>query len=502
MVRFQFTPLREGRRSVSPEIPERIISIHAPPRGATAAAGPPHFGRIAFQFTPLREGRHGGFYHRHRRHDISIHAPPRGATDGGVARRNRRVISIHAPPRGATSVSTLPSSSLIISIHAPPRGATARCSQPYCDVLISIHAPPRGATARTAKSATPCVFQFTPLREGRLFLLRIFVICNLISIHAPPRGATKPACPHGCRPAHFNSRPSARGDHMELLRGEQSRVFQFTPLREGRQHGVPKSSLSELFQFTPLREGRRTRIAIPAVRSNFNSRPSARGDKGGQRQGGGDRFQFTPLREGRLCRKGTFWGAVRYFNSRPSARGDPACLVAGGEGSISIHAPPRGATEWADFTGDFFRISIHAPPRGATTRSARPRGSHFAFQFTPLREGRLWRLLAALAALAFQFTPLREGRREVADIRHRNRDISIHAPPRGATRRRPTTTREDENFNSRPSARGDGAGRIAGPMSKDFNSRPSARGDLVARFLCLRHPYFNSRPSARGDSAA
>ena len=57
----------------------RLISIHAPPRGATRAALP-----VACVVP------------------ISIHAPPRGATDGGVARRNRRVISIHAPPRGAT----------------------------------------------------------------------------------------------------------------------------------------------------------------------------------------------------------------------------------------------------------------------------------------------------------------------------------------------------------------------------------------------------------------
>ena len=101
-----------------------------------------------------------------------------------------------------------------------------------------------------------------------------------------------------------------------------------------------------------------------------------------------------------------------------------------------------------------------------------------------------------------------------------HREISIHAPPRGATscRRR---YRKPKHFNSRPSARGDlfpmtftavpilfqftplREGRRESRGSRwciqHFNSRPSARGDLndAADALSLR--YFNSRPSARGD---
>ena len=82
--RFQFTPLREGRRERDSEICYTLrISIHAPPRGAT------DYDELnieceVFQFTPLREGRHN---HRRRKrdvHGISIHAPPRGATGCGV----------------------------------------------------------------------------------------------------------------------------------------------------------------------------------------------------------------------------------------------------------------------------------------------------------------------------------------------------------------------------------------------------------------------------------
>ena len=75
-------------------------------------------------------------------------------------------------------------------------------------------------------------------------------------------------------------------------------------------------------------------------------------------------FQFTPLREGRQ-------------------EGD--CLPR--ERRISIHAPPRGATE----------PYCHFLVSGE-------------FQFTPLREGRLQYYQRYLFQKLFQFTPLREGR--------------------------------------------------------------------------------------------
>ena len=102
VVQFQFTPLREGRRRKRGQQPElEPISIHAPARGATRAAGirapssayfnsrPCERGdivavnildiHIKFQFTPLREGRRH-FAEVHPRIAISIHAPARGAT--------------------------------------------------------------------------------------------------------------------------------------------------------------------------------------------------------------------------------------------------------------------------------------------------------------------------------------------------------------------------------------------------------------------------------------
>ena len=189
-----------------------FISIHAPPRGATradvitASAG-------RFQFTPLREGRRrNAQFPNSQFWKISIHAPPRGATDDCIrckvdvlyfnsrpsARGDLSGALFFVPPsyfnsrpsaRGdITSQGAYPSVSNFnsrpsargdkssylelgihqISIHAPPRGATLRKSQCERFQPISIHAPPRGATPPTAE-----------------ILSR-----TSISIHAPPRGAT------------------------------------------------------------------------------------------------------------------------------------------------------------------------------------------------------------------------------------------------------------------------------------------------------------------------
>ena len=78
--KFQFTPLREGRRLMPCwRHQRRFISIHAPPRGATLLALTclP----MAFYFNSRPSAR-GDFYEgsMHKVYTISIHAPPRGAT--------------------------------------------------------------------------------------------------------------------------------------------------------------------------------------------------------------------------------------------------------------------------------------------------------------------------------------------------------------------------------------------------------------------------------------
>ena len=128
----------------------------------------------------------------------------------------------------------------------------------------------------------------------------------------------------------------------------------------------------------------------------------------------------------------------------------PICRAA----EISIHAPPRGATFPVSESPGVGKISIHAPPRGATFVAFRQR-LPCKFQFTPLREGRpAARATVSITTNAFQFTPLREGRRQS------NSSAAISAVFQFTPLRegRPSTcspTRKSSYFNSRPSARGD-----------------------------------------------
>ena len=207
-------------------------------------------------------------------------------------------------------------------------------------------------------------------------------------IHAPPRGAT-----HGHLLHHnlilFQFTPLREGRHAGDFANGHVAAFQFTPLREGRLIQQPHMPEVEQFQFTPLREGRplptgncygERSISIHApprgatgcemwleqYLTDFNSRPSARGD----------------------CTIPCFLPCQKHFNSRPSARGDPRYArgrrkktfqftplregrhMRAPKGTkkkqISIHAPPRGATGSAGSGARQHVISIHAPPRGAT----------------------------------------------------------------------------------------------------------------------------------------
>ena len=190
-------------------------------------------------------------------------------------------ISIHAPPRGATFAASESPGVGKISIHAPPRGATVIRGCVYRGIELFQFTPLReGRPTEITRRRKSTLFQFTPLREGRRALTSATVSTDRISIHAPPRGATHPS--HGQK--------------------QERRLFQFTPLREGR-------------------------------------RASRQG------QPGQCTFQFTPLREGRRLNSGAATMSAFYFNSRPSARGDgQAVLHVHNQLSISIHAPPRGAT--------------------------------------------------------------------------------------------------------------------------------------------------------------
>ena len=151
--------------------------------------------------------------------------------------------------------------------------------------------------------------------------------------------------------------------------------------------------------------------SCPALRPHFNSRPSARGDRAEQ------------------C----LIKLACYFNSRPSARGDRQSSQRPHKSrQISIHAPPRGATCWEHTIHFTPRENFNSRPSARGDRR-KPSGSREPADFNSRPSARGDVAECARTGIdLFQFTPLREGRlpeskSEVA------RNISIHAPPRGAT---------------------------------------------------------------------
>ena len=204
-----------------------------------------------------------------------------------------------------------------------------------------------------------------------------------------------------------------------MLNTGAGRTFQFTPLREGRRNRGERAPSPCNFNSRPSARGDRPFQDFFDLFFDFNSRPSARGDVRRRASScSGGVFQFTPLREGRLDKLGYYQDAM-----------------------ISIHAPPRGATQPSADRLRHRAISIHAPPRGAT-RCAGTAARPTIFQFTPLREGRRFRL---------------------------------------------SSVGELKNFNSRPSARGDFRGVRESGRRENFNSRPSARGDGYPRLRVSGH---------------
>ena len=344
------------------------ISIHAPPRGATCIVHREGSG-IVFQFTPLREGRHHSCHLPASPTHFNSRPSARGDLAPLGARRHGRNFNSRPSARGDSRMKCASCKRTLFQFtplregrrRRPPSGACPDCnfnSRPSArgdsffagqhppDAGISIHAPPRGATCRNGgRSAHGLNFNSRPSARG-----------DARQVHHHRRASED-----------FNSRPSARGDDPQKIQQAKDRLFQFTPLREGRREifcrdawrylfqftplreGRPEVSTSvskpSAFQFTPLREGRRRRPAwLRGPAPYFNSRPSARGDGcAAARFRRIGKFQFTPLREGRR-RAAAAHHRQRNFNSRPSARGD---VVMGREVvsyGISIHAPPRGAT--------------------------------------------------------------------------------------------------------------------------------------------------------------
>ncbi len=137
---------------------------------------------------------------------------------------------------------------------------------------------------------------------------------------------------------------------------------------------------------------------------------------------------------------------------------------------VSIHAPARGATRLGIWLVTRGGVSIHAPARGATSAISRYNGQHkfqsthphgvrlnpfanvsgvVAFQSTHPHGVRRLSLHGAFAANGFQSTHPHGVRLLPLILPHFKKEVSIHAPARGATWMLPGSSAISISFNPR-----------------------------------------------------
>ncbi len=425
----------------------RLVSIHAPARGATSHAAMRIVGRIGFNPRPRAGGDVVTSARRHADVRVSIHAPARGAT---IARRLQPTMLEFqsTPPRGGRPAQPLiVGESAVVSIHAPARGATAAYRGRRRDHLFQ-STPPRGGRPAAISRLIGCQSSFNPRpRAGGDAVICVIDADGLdVSIHAPARGATDVALDMQSRSTAFQSTPPRGGRPADPRRRSQ-RSTSFNPRPRAGGDAAAGSASSELLTVSihaPARGATRWRWTSRQRRRCFNPRPRAGGDGiGSAHRSATTRFQSTPPRGGR-----------------------PATAVVHRD-AVSIHAPARGATAMHGLVPhrDCFNprpraggdrtvrrrlphvlVSIHAPARGATCdRSIRDAGK---FQSTPPRGGR------------------RVGRLQDACC------CSFNPRPRAGGDRRIEARHALIGFNPRPRAGGDNWDPAGPVRTRRFNPRP------------------------------
>ncbi len=269
-----------------------------------------------------------------------------------------------------------------------PAGRDGRQDGSERGAAVSIHAPPRGATIgpKLPKPSTTVSIHAPP--RGATFGLPRPALAPFVSIHAPPRGAT-PARMHDVRTHRVSIHAPPRGATPDVSGAARSHRVSI--------HAPPRGAT-----------GHRYEIRMdPAFRS---TRPR------------GARRRFVGQRRGLMS-----------FDPRAPAGRDGLQLHENVGGRLSIHAPPRGATRRHRhrLAAKAFRSTR---PRGARLvgemrlallhffRSTRPRGARQAPGRT--RDG------------ARAFDPRAPAGRDMSyaqSYREAFGELSIHAPPRGAT---------------------------------------------------------------------
>ena len=189
-----------------------VISIHAPPRGATVMACRPS-ASCTFQFTPLREGRL--VMHSVAPHVINFNSRP--SARGDAFRQNTSCISYNFNSRpSARGDGENPEKRAVLYFNSRPSArGDSTVIIPSCTSDFNSRPSARGDDAGAEDAKNGCYFNSRPSARGDL------------------RNTTR-------RPVrnYFNSRPSARGDGFRRSGIIACTPFQFTPLREGRQQKI------------------------------------------------------------------------------------------------------------------------------------------------------------------------------------------------------------------------------------------------------------------------
>ena len=137
------------------------------------------------------------------------------------------------------------------------------------------------------------------------------------------------------------------------------------------------------------------------------------------------------------------------------------------------------------------------PPREGRRTVPRQCWLYQQFQSTPPREGRRTVPRQCWLYQQFQSTPPREGRRGMLELHLHVGRVSIHAPARGATPRHLQPAYQEQGFNPRPRAEGDGTCQRHPRCRCHFNPRPRVEGDLLPIDPVARlDSCFNPRPRA------
>ena len=164
---FNSRPSARGDMPTGSRNRKQLISIHAPPRGATLQTSAVAY-RAGFQFTPLREGRPL----------FSISCGLSGKFQFTPLREGR-------PPTKCASCK--PTSFQFTPLR---EGRRWRLLVHTSTARFQFTPLREGRQAAERDAGRSKIFQFTPLREGRHALVHGVCWGYWISIHAPPRGAT------------------------------------------------------------------------------------------------------------------------------------------------------------------------------------------------------------------------------------------------------------------------------------------------------------------------